>query len=491
MLVDGAAIGGQVEEVGRISAGYALNVTQLRAKRQMTASSFAFLTVPMHATMSFILMFILEIIRNFSTEIERVKTEIAQRDVELPSRLDLPSNVSEGGLGIFGVSPDDMTMVTWIMIFVIFPAYRRQLPGAQVRCRRQPLQDHPLAEHSDGYLRPGHAIRTLHYCPALYKPRTLGGDPMRWIKKLSKQSQEPESQAPEEETTRTQDNAPSDETTGAQSGSQATGSTPVEAESPDAVVRRLNLGEGSAEILPQRSPTEVFDTDEQLDLDLVQNVFTPMGAGQQQPAGEEPQIPPAEGPGSSSPNIIRRAVIQPEEEEETPTAPEAPQEETPRVRQRGAAEAPTTASEISADISTAPETPRERAPRVRQRRAAEAPTASEISADISTAPETPQEQTPRVRQRGAAEAPTAGTTPAEIPAAPLPSQEQAPGVRQTDAAARPEAPRVRQGETVASGQEAAPRARQRVSGPPGSEPPVGSAELAAQLLELTHKVHIQ
>ena len=120
MLVDGAAIGGQVEEVGRISAQFALNVTQLRAKRQMTASSFSFLTVPMHATMTFILMFILEIIRNFSTEIERVKTEIAQRDIELPSRLDLPSNVSEGGLGIFGVSPDDMTMVTWIMIFVIF-----------------------------------------------------------------------------------------------------------------------------------------------------------------------------------------------------------------------------------------------------------------------------------------------------------------------------------------------------------------------------------
>lgn len=260
---------------------------------------------------------------------------------------------------------------------------------------------------------------------------------MRWIKKLSsKQSQEPESQVPEEETTGTQDNAPSDELTGAEPGSQATDPTPAEAESPDAVMRRLNLGEGSVEILPQRPPTEVFDTDEQLDLDLVQNVFTPMGAGQQQPAGEEPQTPPAEGPGSSSPNIIRRAVIQPEEEEETPTAPEAPQEETPRIRQRGAAEAPA---------------------------------ASEISADISTAPETPRETAPRVRQRGAAEAPTAGTTPAEIPAAPQTSQEQAPRVRQTDAAAQPEAPRVRQGETVAAGQEAAPRARQRVSGTPGSE----------------------
>ena len=120
MLVDGAAIGGQVDEVGRISAEYALSVSQLRAKRQMTASSFAFLTVPMHATMSFILMFILEIIRNFSTEIERVKNEIAQRDIDLPQRLDLPSNVAEGGLGIFGVTPDDMTLVTWIMIFVIF-----------------------------------------------------------------------------------------------------------------------------------------------------------------------------------------------------------------------------------------------------------------------------------------------------------------------------------------------------------------------------------
>ena len=288
---------------------------------------------------------------------------------------------------------------------------------------------------------------------------------MRWIKKLSsKQSQEPESQVPEEETTGTQDNAPSDELTGAEPGSQATDPTPAEAESPDAVMRRLNLGEGSVEILPQRPPTEVFDTDEQLDLDLVQNVFTPMGAGQQQPAGEEPQTPPAEGPGSSSPNIIRRAVIQPEEEEETPTAPEAPQEETPRIRQRGAAEAPA-ASEISADISTAPETPRETAPRVRQRGAAEAPT----TAAGEPQAETPQEQTPRVRQRGAAEAPTAGTTPAEIPAAPQTSQEQAPRVRQTDAAAQPEAPRVRQGETVAAGQEAAPRARQRVSGTPGSE----------------------
>jgi len=123
MLVDGAEIGGRTEEVGRISSQFALNVGQLRAKRQMTASSFAFLAVPMHATMTFILMFILEIIRNFSSEIERVKTEIADRtaagEVGIPSNLALPPEVAQGGLGVFGVSPDDMTLVTWVMIFVI------------------------------------------------------------------------------------------------------------------------------------------------------------------------------------------------------------------------------------------------------------------------------------------------------------------------------------------------------------------------------------
>ena len=70
MLVDGSGLGGMPERVGEISSSYVLRVTQLRAKRKLTASTFTFLTIPMHATMTFILMFVLEIITNFNTKLQ-------------------------------------------------------------------------------------------------------------------------------------------------------------------------------------------------------------------------------------------------------------------------------------------------------------------------------------------------------------------------------------------------------------------------------------
>ena len=46
MLVDGSELGGRPDQVGQICSSYAQQVTQLRAKRKLVASTFSFLTIP-------------------------------------------------------------------------------------------------------------------------------------------------------------------------------------------------------------------------------------------------------------------------------------------------------------------------------------------------------------------------------------------------------------------------------------------------------------
>ena len=127
MLVDGSGLGGMPERVGEISSSYVLRVTQLRAKRKLTASTFTFLTIPMHATMTFILMFVLEIITNFNTKLSGASGDLVgttKTGIEVPSSLQMPPGVSlpaegdlTGGLDIFDT--DDMGLATMAIVFVV------------------------------------------------------------------------------------------------------------------------------------------------------------------------------------------------------------------------------------------------------------------------------------------------------------------------------------------------------------------------------------
>ena len=127
MLLDGAELGGPTDQVGQICSDFTLNVTQLRAKRALTASTFSFLTLPMHATMTFILVFVLQIVTNFSAKLSSVSSsgvDSAAQEIVVPDSLQMPPGMSvasradlTGGLNIFG--GQDLTLVTYTILVVI------------------------------------------------------------------------------------------------------------------------------------------------------------------------------------------------------------------------------------------------------------------------------------------------------------------------------------------------------------------------------------
>ena len=69
MFVDGTSLGGSPEKVGHIASDYAMSIALLRAKRNVTATPFAYLTIPLHGAMSALLVFVLEIMIAFNTKL--------------------------------------------------------------------------------------------------------------------------------------------------------------------------------------------------------------------------------------------------------------------------------------------------------------------------------------------------------------------------------------------------------------------------------------
>ena len=126
MLVDGSNLGGSPDQVGEICSSYALTVDQLRAKRNLTASTFSFLTIPMHATMTFILVFVLGIITNFNSKLTEASGTLggtSRAEFEVPDSLQLPPGVSlpvqgelTAGLEIFGNQDTAMASVAIVLV---------------------------------------------------------------------------------------------------------------------------------------------------------------------------------------------------------------------------------------------------------------------------------------------------------------------------------------------------------------------------------------
>ena len=73
MFVDGVEVRCNPSQIGELCSDYAQRITELRAKRKLTASTFTFLTMTMHSVMALILVFVLEIIIKFNSKLSAVQ----------------------------------------------------------------------------------------------------------------------------------------------------------------------------------------------------------------------------------------------------------------------------------------------------------------------------------------------------------------------------------------------------------------------------------
>ena len=77
MFVDGVALGGDAGKVGVIAAEFSMDAALMRARRTVSATPFAFLTIPLHFAMTGLMTFILEIMKAFNTQITLALDELA------------------------------------------------------------------------------------------------------------------------------------------------------------------------------------------------------------------------------------------------------------------------------------------------------------------------------------------------------------------------------------------------------------------------------
>ena len=125
MLVEGTELGGEADRVGQICSDYAQTVTGLRAKLYLASSTFAYLTFPMHATTTFILVFVLHIIIGFNNRLSSVDLGDASSSSQEALASGASAQVSSvsdtssaiGSIGIF--QDQDLTGVTAIIILVV------------------------------------------------------------------------------------------------------------------------------------------------------------------------------------------------------------------------------------------------------------------------------------------------------------------------------------------------------------------------------------
>lgn len=105
MYVDGVTLGGEPDKVGAIAAGFAMDAALMRARRAVSATPFAYLTIPLHFAMTGLMVFILEIMKSFNMRITEAVVEMESRS-------------SSSTLGVMPAlpffEPQDMTMITYL-----------------------------------------------------------------------------------------------------------------------------------------------------------------------------------------------------------------------------------------------------------------------------------------------------------------------------------------------------------------------------------------
>jgi len=128
MLVDGTDLGGRPDQVGHIVSDYAEHISQLRATRSLTSSTFSYLSVPMHGTVVFILVFVYQIVSVFSAKMAEVSSDVLKEaindsltispNIAVPPGLNLPAPGDlTAGLNIFG--SQDMGIMGAVIVAVI------------------------------------------------------------------------------------------------------------------------------------------------------------------------------------------------------------------------------------------------------------------------------------------------------------------------------------------------------------------------------------
>ncbi len=82
---DAVRLGADADTVAFLAAEFGTKTIMLRAKRKVVASTFSWLTVAMHGTVSALMIIILEIIRNFTAMIETAASALDQQALESAS----------------------------------------------------------------------------------------------------------------------------------------------------------------------------------------------------------------------------------------------------------------------------------------------------------------------------------------------------------------------------------------------------------------------
>jgi len=112
MLVDAVEMGGKGEEIGEITSVYASAVAELRQVRQLTASSFSFLIIPMHTAMVGLLLFIVEIVSTFDEKLRDAA-------VGMSSGSDAAAGSVSGAGSLDMFQPQDLTMINGVITMAI------------------------------------------------------------------------------------------------------------------------------------------------------------------------------------------------------------------------------------------------------------------------------------------------------------------------------------------------------------------------------------
>ncbi len=72
---DGIRLGGEPGHVGKLAAEFSQKVSLLRSTRALVANTFMFVSIPMHAALLGILLFVTEVMRIFGTEMAKVQAQ--------------------------------------------------------------------------------------------------------------------------------------------------------------------------------------------------------------------------------------------------------------------------------------------------------------------------------------------------------------------------------------------------------------------------------
>lgn len=107
VFLDGVSLGGDAEEVGTRTATLTMSTNFLRAKRKMIAATFGWLSITLHATIVFLLVFVIDIVSSFGNMVSGSGLE----------------ELSSGGSGVtvdaFGFSVANMELLQWLTVPVI------------------------------------------------------------------------------------------------------------------------------------------------------------------------------------------------------------------------------------------------------------------------------------------------------------------------------------------------------------------------------------